>query len=144
LRDPGFGPTLPISPLLSLMRDQLLMAERIGVRAATINSENADEWEAVEQALAADEIDLLLVSPERLANAQFAERTLGLIRGAIGLSSSTRPTASPTGATTSAPTTDGSAVSSRGCRKECRSWPRRPRPMTAWSLTSRASSVRSW
>ena len=85
LRDGGFGPTLLISPLLSLMRDQLLMAERIGVRAATINSENADEWEAVEQALADDEIDLLLVSPERLANAQFAERTLGLIRGAIGL-----------------------------------------------------------
>jgi ATP-dependent DNA helicase RecQ len=85
LRDAGFGPTLLISPLLSLMRDQLLMAERIGVRAATINSENADEWEAVEQALAADEIDLLLVSPERLANAQFTERTLGLIGGAIGL-----------------------------------------------------------
>jgi ATP-dependent DNA helicase RecQ len=85
LRDAGFGPTLLISPLLSLMRDQLLMAERIGVRAATINSENADEWEAVEQALADDDIDLLLVSPERLANAQFAERTLGLIRGAIGL-----------------------------------------------------------
>jgi ATP-dependent DNA helicase RecQ len=85
LRDAGYGPTLLISPLLSLMRDQLLMAERIGVRAATINSENVDEWEAVEQALSADEIDLLLVSPERLANAQFAERTLGLIRGAIGL-----------------------------------------------------------
>jgi ATP-dependent DNA helicase RecQ len=85
LRDAGLGPTLLISPLLSLMRDQLLMAERIGVRAATINSENAAEWEAVEEALAADVIDLLLVSPERLANAQFAERTLGLIRGAIGL-----------------------------------------------------------
>ena len=85
LRDTGFGPTLLISPLLSLMRDQLLMAERIGVRAATINSENVDEWETVEKALASDEIDLLLVSPERLANAQFAERTLGLIQGAIGL-----------------------------------------------------------
>jgi ATP-dependent DNA helicase RecQ len=85
LRDGGFGPTLLISPLLSLMRDQLLMAEGIGVRAATINSENVDEWEAVEQALADDEIDLLLVSPERLANAEFAERTLGLIHGAIGL-----------------------------------------------------------
>jgi hypothetical protein len=79
LRDAGFGPTLLISPLLSLMRDQLLMAQRIGVRADTINSENADEWDAVEDALAADEIDLLLVSPERLANAQFAERTLALI-----------------------------------------------------------------
>jgi ATP-dependent DNA helicase RecQ len=85
LRDAGFGPTLLISPLLSLMRDQLLMAQRIGVRAETINSENVDEWDAVERALAANEVDLLLVSPERLANAEFAERTLGLIQGAIGL-----------------------------------------------------------
>ena len=85
LRDAGFGPTLLVSPLLSLMRDQLLMAERIGVRAATINSQNIKEWEAVDQALTADEVDLLLVSPERLANPQFAERTLGLIQGAIGL-----------------------------------------------------------
>src|SRR5262245_21020309 len=85
LRDAGFGPPPLISPLLSLMRDQLLMAERIGVRAATINSENADEWDAVERDLAADEVDLQLVSPERLANAQFAEQTLGLIGGAIGL-----------------------------------------------------------
>jgi ATP-dependent DNA helicase RecQ len=85
LRDAGFGPTLLISPLLSLMRDQLLMAERIGVRAATINSENIAEWRTVEEALADDQIDLLLVSPERLANAQFTERTLTLIQGAIGL-----------------------------------------------------------
>src|SRR5205085_3721436 len=56
-----------------------------GVRAATINSENVDEWDAVERALTADEIDLLLVSPERLANAQFAARTLELIQGAIGM-----------------------------------------------------------
>src|SRR5688572_21510401 len=55
LRDSGFGPTLLISPLLSLMRDQRLMAERIGVRAATINSENVDEWEGIERALGADE-----------------------------------------------------------------------------------------
>ena len=85
LRDVGLGPTLLISPLLSLMRDQLLMAQRIGIRAETINSENSDEWEAIEEALAADEIDLLLVSPERLANSQFAERTLALIPRALGL-----------------------------------------------------------
>jgi ATP-dependent DNA helicase RecQ len=84
LRDRGSGPTLLISPLLSLMRDQLLMADRIGVRARTINSANIEEWDDVERALRADEVDLLLVSPERLGNERFRERTLGLV-GAVGL-----------------------------------------------------------
>jgi ATP-dependent DNA helicase RecQ len=66
------------------MRDQLRMADAIGVRAMTINSENTDLWEVVE-ALAADEVDLLLVSPERLSNQRFRERTLGLIERGIGM-----------------------------------------------------------
>src|SRR5436305_14842436 len=66
LRDAGAGPTLVVSPLLALMRDQVAAAERMGVRSATINSTNPDEWDAIEAALAAGEIDLLAVSPERL------------------------------------------------------------------------------
>jgi ATP-dependent DNA helicase RecQ len=84
LRDRGSGPTLLISPLLSLMRDQLLMARRIGVRARTINSANVEEWDEVERALRADDVDLLLVSPERLGNERFRERTLRLAE-AVGL-----------------------------------------------------------
>src|SRR5918996_1106006 len=63
LRDRGAGPTLLISPLLALMRNQIQMAGRAGVRAATINSANVDEWERVDQGLRDDDIDLLLVSP---------------------------------------------------------------------------------
>jgi len=84
-RDRGLGPTLLISPLLSLMRDQLLMADRIGIRARTINSANVPEWDDVERALGAGEVDLLLVSPERLGNERFRERTLGLMDHAVGL-----------------------------------------------------------
>jgi ATP-dependent DNA helicase RecQ len=85
LRELGRGPTILISPLLALMRDQLLMAERIGVRADTINSSNTDEWTQVEEALAADQLDILLVSPERLANERFRMQVLPSIRLAIGL-----------------------------------------------------------
>ncbi len=85
LRDGGSGPTLLISPLLSLMRDQLLMAGRLGIQARTINSANFEEWDDVERALRADEVDLLLISPERLGNERFRERTLGLMDHAVGL-----------------------------------------------------------
>lgn len=66
LRDKGAGPTLLISPLLALMRNQIVAAGRIGIRAATINSSNTDEWEAVKAQLLAGQVDLLLISPERL------------------------------------------------------------------------------
>ena len=68
LREQGAGPTLLVSPLLALMRNQIEMAARIGVRAETINSTNPDEFEPIVQRLADDQIDLLLVSPERFAN----------------------------------------------------------------------------
>src|SRR6266403_1421393 len=71
LREVGAGPALLISPLLALMRNQIAAAERMGVRALTINSENVAEWEAVEVKLARDEVDILLISPERLANEHF-------------------------------------------------------------------------
>jgi len=70
LRDQGAGGALLISPLRALMRNQIAAAERIGVRAETINSSNPDDWPAVEAALRAGKIDILLVSPERLANEQ--------------------------------------------------------------------------
>jgi len=79
IREAGGGPALLVSPLLSLMRNQLAAAQRMGVRAATIHSDNAQDWSAVEAALRRDEVDVLLVSPERLANERFAERVLSTI-----------------------------------------------------------------
>jgi ATP-dependent DNA helicase RecQ len=76
LREAGAGPALLISPLLSLMRNQLIAAERMGVRAATINSDNQNEWAEVERKLAQNEIDVLLISPERLANERFVTDVL--------------------------------------------------------------------
>ena len=66
LRRRGAGPTLIVSPLLALMRDQVAAAARAGVRAVAINSANQLEWDTVREQLAADEVDVLLVSPERL------------------------------------------------------------------------------
>src|SRR6266853_1398779 len=85
LRDAGAGPTLLISPLLSLMRNQILAAEKLGIHAATIHSENLEEWSQVEAALRAGQVDVLLVSPERLGNAEFLEKLLPLIQGCIGM-----------------------------------------------------------
>ena len=79
LREAGRGPTLVISPLLALMRDQVTAAGRAGLRAATVNSANLDDWQQVFDALGADEVDVLLVSPERLANPKFADRALPLL-----------------------------------------------------------------
>lgn len=85
LREEGAGPALLISPLLALMRNQIAAAERMGVRALTINSENQAEWEAVEGKLARDEVDLLLISPERLANEHFRKEVLAPVAGRISL-----------------------------------------------------------
>src|SRR5712691_9436006 len=85
LREAGAGPALLISPLLALMRNQIAAAERMGVRAATINSDNMDEWTAVEATLARGEIDILLISPERLANERFRAQVLGGIAAQISL-----------------------------------------------------------
>ncbi len=85
LREAGAGPTLIISPLLALMRNQLAAAGRLGLRAHTINSTNRDEWNDVRDRLASDTVDLLLISPERLNNARFREDMLPLFAGAVGL-----------------------------------------------------------
>ncbi len=85
LRDAGNGPALLISPLLALMRNQIAAAERMGVRAATINSDNIDDWTSVEAKLAKGEIDILLISPERLANERFRTQVLAGIAAHISL-----------------------------------------------------------
>ncbi|MFO7781413.1 MAG: RecQ family ATP-dependent DNA helicase, partial [Spirochaetia bacterium] len=85
LRDFGSGPTLLISPLLALMRDQLAAASRIGLQAETINSQNKDEWDSIEERIVGDEIDILLISPERLANEDFRSRVLAAVATRIGL-----------------------------------------------------------
>ena len=85
LRDGGRGPTLIVSPLLALMRNQVDAARRIGIHALTINSTNRDEWPALQRAVLSDETDVLLISPERLANDEFVENVLLPIAGTIGL-----------------------------------------------------------
>ncbi len=84
-RSEGHGPTLVVSPLLSLMRDQVAAAGRAGLRAATLNSSNIEEWSGVEAALGNGELDVLLVSPERLANPGFGRRVLDRLAGNLGL-----------------------------------------------------------
>ncbi|MCG7305532.1 RecQ family ATP-dependent DNA helicase [Pseudoglutamicibacter albus] len=85
LRAQGAGPTLIISPLLALMRDQIAAAQRAGVRAQAINSANATEWEQIRGQLAADQVDVLLVSPERLNNPRFREEQLPQLVERMGL-----------------------------------------------------------
>ncbi len=85
LRARGTGPTLLVSPLIALMRDQVAAAERAGVRAAAISSANAHEWDEIRARLAADDVDVLLVSPERLTNPRFREEQLPELRERIGL-----------------------------------------------------------
>jgi ATP-dependent DNA helicase RecQ len=85
LRDQGAGPTLLVSPLLALMRNQILMAARIGIRAETINSSNPEDWERIQEELVAGTVDLLLVSPERLANEDFRRDVLPLLTRGSGL-----------------------------------------------------------
>lgn len=76
LRGRGAGPTILVSPLLALMRDQVAAAERAGVRAVTINSANRHEWDDVAGRLRDDTVDVLLVSPERLNNPDFRDQHL--------------------------------------------------------------------
>ena len=85
LREQAAGSTLLISPLLSLMRNQIAMTERIGIRANTIHSANQKDWAQVEEALRCDECDILLISPERLNNPRFIQQVLPRVAGKIGL-----------------------------------------------------------
>src|SRR4051794_16813587 len=85
LREQGAGPTVIVSPLLALMRNQIAAPERAGIRAVTINSTNADEWEPIQESILAGEIDVLLVSPERLNNPGFRDEVLPRLAATCGL-----------------------------------------------------------
>ncbi|MEY9876878.1 ATP-dependent DNA helicase RecQ [Streptacidiphilus sp. MAP12-33] len=85
LRAAGSGPTVIVSPLLALMRNQVESAARAGIRARTINSSNTEEWESVHAEIAGGEVDVLLVSPERLNNPDFRDEVLPRLAAATGL-----------------------------------------------------------
>ncbi len=85
LREAGAGPALLISPLLSLMRNQIDAAERMGVAAETINSSNPGHWSSIVARVQADDVDILLISPERLANEQFRNEVLAEIGNRVAL-----------------------------------------------------------
>ncbi|GGP42660.1 ATP-dependent DNA helicase RecQ [Saccharothrix coeruleofusca] len=85
LRQLGEGPTVIVSPLLALMRNQVDAAARAGVHAATINSANTDQWQEVQDRVAAGEVDVLLVSPERLNNPDFRDSVLPSLTASAGL-----------------------------------------------------------
>lgn len=85
LRSQGRGPTVIVSPLLALMRNQVAAARRAGVIAETINSGNVTEWDEIHQRVAAGEVDVLLVSPERLNNPDFRDSVLPKLAADAGL-----------------------------------------------------------
>jgi ATP-dependent DNA helicase RecQ len=85
LRELGAGPTVIVSPLLALMRNQVDAAARAGVHAATINSSNVGDWDAIQAAVTAGDVDVLLVSPERLNNPDFRDTVLPKLAASAGM-----------------------------------------------------------
>jgi len=85
LREQGSGPTILVSPLLSLMRNQIETASRIGIRAYTINSSNRSEWDIAEASLLTDTCDILLISPERLGSERFVKSLMPELSRRVGL-----------------------------------------------------------
>ncbi|MFM9595473.1 RecQ family ATP-dependent DNA helicase [Streptomyces scabiei] len=85
LRERGAGPTVIVSPLLALMRNQVEAAARAGIAARTINSSNTEEWDTIRQEVTAGTVDVLLVSPERLNNPDFRDQVLPELAAATGL-----------------------------------------------------------
>lgn len=85
LRERGSGPTVIVSPLLALMRNQVEAAARAGIHARTINSANTEEWDTIQTEVSAGEVDVLLVSPERLNNPDFRDQVLPRLSATTGL-----------------------------------------------------------
>ncbi len=85
LREQGAGPTVIVSPLLALMRNQVAAAERAGIRATTVNSSNVDQWQEVYDDVKNGHVDVLLVSPERLNNPGFRDEVLPQLAATAGL-----------------------------------------------------------
>ena len=140
LRARGAGPTVIVSPLLALMRNQVEAAERAGIHARTINSANIEEWEALYAEVAAGAVDVLLVSPERLNNPAFRDQVLPELtpdgragrdrRGALHLRLGPRlPARLPAAPHAARPS----------CRRTSRCWPP-PRPPTPGSPGTSPSS----
>ena len=80
LREQGFGVTLIVSPLLALMRNQIFSAKKLQINASTINSSNTNEWSIIENDVLQEKVDVLLISPERLANDEFVEKYFAYIK----------------------------------------------------------------
>ena len=76
LRESGSGPALLISPLLSLMRNQIKAANAMGVCAERLSSDNKDQWSEVEKKLDRDQVDILLITPEGFNNRYFRSEIL--------------------------------------------------------------------
>ncbi|WP_040491570.1 RecQ family ATP-dependent DNA helicase [Ilumatobacter nonamiensis] len=85
LREQGLGPTLLISPLLALMRNQIEAATRLGLRCMTVNSSSKTTVDELSDALNTDSLDLILVSPERLANPEFAAKVMPMLEERPGM-----------------------------------------------------------
>ena len=85
LRARGAGPTVIVSPLLALMRNQVAAAERAGIAAVTVNSSNIEQWQDVYAQITAGRTDVLLVSPERLNNPGFRDEVLPQLAATAGL-----------------------------------------------------------
>lgn len=76
LREAGKGPVILVSPLLSLMRNQIEAATRMGVKAFSITHENDSQSDEIQSLMAQDKVDILIISPERLSNLDFKEKIL--------------------------------------------------------------------
>ncbi len=85
VREAGGGLVLVVSPLLALMRNQVESAKAAGLRAGTLNSSNVDDWSQIERDVLSNKLDILFISPERLANPQFARRVFAVIKDRLGL-----------------------------------------------------------
>src|SRR4029079_13544298 len=85
LRARGMGPTIIVSPLLALMRNQIEAAARAGLQARTVNSANISDWDGIYAEIAAGAVDLLLVSPERLNNPGFRDLILPKLAATAGM-----------------------------------------------------------
>lgn len=85
LREQGCGITLLISPLLSLIRNQIEASERLSISARSINSTNIEDWDAIEQEIQNYQVDMLIISPERLANEGFRSKILNAVSKKLGL-----------------------------------------------------------
>ena len=85
LRDQGMGPTIVVSPLLALMRNQIEAARGLNLNAVTINSTNEEQWDEIITGILNDSYDVIFISPERLSNEFFAEQVLAPIASRVGM-----------------------------------------------------------